>query len=97
MAVTKLSNPHDFSVPGVEYLLDVLAAGEEDLDDVGDLIAVASSLGPVPAVHAALGVEHQPRVLILKGRSVQSYGSISMLQYTIKVQIVRCKTLLRYK
>ena len=46
--------------PGVQDLLHVLAAGEEELDNVGDLVAVSPHLQPFSAVQGALSVEHQP-------------------------------------
>ena len=66
--------------PGMEDGLDVLAAGEEGLDDLGHLLAVSlhlqggaggglcllvsSHLGPLSSQHSALGVKHQTRRLL---------------------------------
>lgn len=47
--------------PGVEDVLDVLAAWQEVLDDGGDLVAVPLIMHPLAAVCIAFGVEEEPR------------------------------------
>ena len=48
----------DYRYAREEDFLDVLAAGQKHIDDVGDLVQVAPGLCIFPSVHKTLGMEH---------------------------------------